>query len=166
MSETLPAYRLLKSSYPHPSSKSTKDLLDEIGGQPRKEFSDTVNTCALRVSYALNGANAPIRKLANLTVYAGDNSKLYVVGVPAMKRYLTKTYGEPKEIYSYGKYSKEVANMNGQGIILFEWQGRIADFGATGHVDLAEISRGTPVCEGHCYFVAGPMKAYFWSTQP
>lgn len=166
MTDTLPSYRLLKGNYPHPTAKSTKDLLDEIGGQPRKEFSDTVNSCALRVSYALNGANSPVRKLGNLIVYAGGDGRRYIVGVPAMKQYLTKIYGTPKEIYSYGKYAKDLSTMNSQGIVLFEWQGSIADFGATGHVDLAEISRGIPTCEGHCYFISGPMKAYFWSTTP
>jgi hypothetical protein len=166
MTDALPSYRLLKGNYPHPAAKSTKDLLDAIGGQPRKEFSDTVNTCALRVSYALNGAGSPIRKLGNLTVYAGGDGKHYIVGVPAMKRYLTGIYGTPKEIYSHGKYAKDLSTMNGQGIVLFDWQGPIAEFGATGHVDLAEISRGIPTCEGHCYFISGPMKAYFWSTTP
>ena len=63
-----------------------------------------------------------------------------------------------------------------QGIICFDWVGPWAGFQAGGHVDLlrlvvdtsGKVTRLLPNCEGHCYFLPtlGPMRAYFWGTDP
>jgi hypothetical protein len=48
------------------------------------------------------------------------------------------------------------------------WEGKYADFGATGHVDLLRVEPGGASCQGTCYWwdKKGPMTAYLWATTP
>lgn len=55
-----------------------------------------------------------------------------------------------------------------QGVFGYDWQGRIANFGATGHVDIgklptADVTGITEYGTG-AYFMDGPMKVYFWGS--
>jgi hypothetical protein len=50
----LPSFQELLNNYPHKLDVPAKELLDQIGGQVRSMLNDSVNTCALRISYALN----------------------------------------------------------------------------------------------------------------
>ena len=73
-------------------------MLDEIGGEARSNLSDADNTCAIRVSYALNHSGAPIARLAGLHLLRGAAAKgpapaggkprsdLYIIRVLDMKR--------------------------------------------------------------------------------
>ena len=54
-----PRYSTLLANYPKAFSKPTKILLDEIGGPVRAALSDSVNTCAIRMSVALNRSGTP-----------------------------------------------------------------------------------------------------------
>ena len=50
----LPRYNVLTPNYPDKHRVPAKSLLDEIGGEVRKTLVDSVNTCAIRMSEALN----------------------------------------------------------------------------------------------------------------
>jgi hypothetical protein len=184
------SYRTLASNYPNKHDTPTKQLLDEIGGEVRSSLGDAVNTCAIRVSYALNHSGAPITKLGGLYLLQGAAAKgqklppakrrsdLYIVRVLDMKRYLTQVYGLGKRIYDARSIPDKLIGLSGatQGIILFQWNGPVAEFGATGHVDLFQLSASDPKlpldlipdCEGACYWqpTVAPMEAFLWQTPP
>jgi hypothetical protein len=99
---------------------------------------------------------------------------LYVFRVNDIRTYLTQRYGAGRLIYDGHRSTKFEGRPHGatQGIIAFVWQGRWADFNASGHVDLYRgVLTGNPQtlganCVGTCYFNAGPMLAYFWEMHP
>ena len=184
----LPKYNVLASNYPNKHQVSTKTLLDRIGGDVRKTLTDSVNTCGIRISDALNLSSHSIRKMSGLYQLkaakpqgtAGNQAaqpSLYIVRVPDMKKYLEKEYGIGRLIYDADKQPRNLVNIphQTQGIIVFVWSGVFREFGASGHVDLFHLwpdgenpPRLQPECEGQCYWWTGggPMKAYLWETTP
>jgi hypothetical protein len=185
---SLPKYNVLASNYPNKHQVTTKTLLDRIGGDVRKTLTDSVNTCALRISDALNRSGQPIQRTAGLFEVQGARPQpapgkparppsSYILRVPDMKKYLEKSYGVGKLIYDAMKQPANLVNLprKTQGIVVFMWSGVFRDFGASGHVDLFHLwpngdnpPRLQPECEGQCYWwtQGGPMKAYLWETTP
>ena len=185
----LPRFSTLVSNYPKTSNKPTKTLLDEIGGQVRTQLSDSINTCAIRMSVALNRSHSPIRPCGQLYMLTGktpphpSNPRVklapsrYLVRAKEMRTYLDHEFGVGRLVYD-GSRQIEPTFSPGQkqGIICFDWVGPWAGFQAGGHVDLlrlvvdtaGKVTRLLPNCEGHCYFLPtlGPMRAYFWGTDP
>ena len=186
--KALPSYRTLVSNYPNKHDTPTSELLNEIGGEVRSNLTDAVNTCAIRVSYALNHSGTPITRMAGLYLLQGAAAKgpagpaarprsdLYILRVLDMKKYLTHEYGVGKKIYDAGTAGDKLVGVTAatQGIILFQWNGPFAEFGATGHVDLFQLSASNPAspsdliseCEGACYWqqTAKPMEAFLWQS--
>lgn len=184
----LPRYGVLALNYPNKHQVTSKALLDRLGGEVRKTLSDHVNTCAVRVSDALNRSGRPIQKMSGLYQLLGAtpqrlNGRLatqpsrYIIRVPDMKKYLEREYGMGKLIYDAMKRPTTLANLphKTQGIIVFVWNGGFREFGASGHVDLFHVwPNGAnpphlqPECEGQCYWwvQGGPMQAYLWEAMP
>jgi hypothetical protein len=181
------SFSALAASYPDHRKWSTKQLLDEIGGTVRSTLNDGINTCALRMSYALNHAGAPLHWVPGVHFLQGapgrpttgpahspTRSDLYVFRVQDMRSYLSRQYGQPPLIYdgrTPDKFRVQFSRTT-QGIIAFIWEGRWADFNASGHVDLFQVRyvAGQPPvltagCVGACYFNPGPMKAYLWEMR-
>ena len=184
-----PRYSTLVANYPKSTDKSTKILLDEIGGQIRTALSDSINTCAIRMSVALNKSGKPIHSRARVYMLKGEapphpsnpkvklSPSLYVIRAKEMKTYLELEFGPGKLVYDGRKQTEpSFPHQQKQGIIAFDWIGPWAGFQAGGHVDLLRLVEDTsgtvtqflPNCEGHCYFLPalGPMRAYFWETDP
>ncbi len=187
----LPRFSVLVANYPAKDSFDTKALLDAIGGQVRRAFNDTVNTCAIRMSWCLNKSGQKIERRNGVPAYEGQRPPanpriakvvppdLFVVSAQKMKVYLDQTYGPGLLIYDARKQPGEI-NLGGrkavQGIVVFDWLGSPRDFGATGHVDLFQVidqGKGAqpqfvPACVGHCYWQAEkqPMLAYLWEAKP
>lgn len=188
----LPSFAVLAANYPTKEAVPPRELLTKIGGEVRSSLTDAANTCAVRVSWALNKSNAPIHATPGLYILEGAKPKpgpplpfapatradRYLVRVGDVKRYLARHYGHGVLIYDARREPNRV-NMRGrkrQGIILFEWLGPINDFGATGHVDLFRVVDQGPdkipqflsVCTGQCHWWPnkGPMLAHLWETQP
>jgi len=184
----LPRYNVLVSNYPDKHHVSTKTLLDSIGGDVRRTLSDQANTCALRMSDALNRCGQPIQSMTGVFQMLGGTPRpiagrplpkagRYIIRVPDMKRYLEKEYGLGKLICDATKQPGHTINLTRQtqGIIVFVWSGVFREFGASGHVDLFRLvpngenpPRLQAECEGQCYWwpQGGPMKAYLWETTP
>jgi hypothetical protein len=191
MHHELPRFFVLRECYPGKGSMDTKTLLDSIGGQVRHTFNDTVNTCAIRMSWCLIKSGQPIARLPNVSVYEGmkapsdprrhrqPSGDLYIVSATKMKVYLDAVYGEGQLIYDARKEPQRI-HLGGrkvvQGIVMFDWLGRPKDFGATGHVDLFLVldngagakPQFVPACVGHCYWqeYKQPMVAYLWEALP
>lgn len=185
----IPRYSTLLANYPNPRTKSTHDLLDEVGGPIREKFSDATNTCAIRMSMALNKSGVPIHSCAGVFMMKGQtppsppnlhpkkSPSWYVVRAKEMRIYLDRVFGRGRLVYDGSKKLKpSFPHRHTQGIIAFDWMGPWAGFQAGGHVDLLSLStdasggipQNLPNCEGHCYFLPdlGPMRAYFWETNP
>jgi hypothetical protein len=183
----LPTYKTLVSNFPNKHDVPTKQLLDKIGGEVRSHLDDGVNTCCIRLSYAMNHSGAPIEAVSGLYILKGAGSKpqarppvqhnhnLYIIRVLDMKRYLASNYGGGRLIYSALKDGKSVIGVGAgtKGIILFQWNGPYAQFGAFGHVDLINFSEVSPSellpqCEDACYWqpTKMPMEAFLWQLVP
>ena len=185
----LPSYRTLILNYPTNHALPGKQLLDSIGGQVRAQLDDSVNTCAIRMSSALNASGQNITHTPGLHLLKGAAppktprtpraapADLCILRVKDIKKYLEKHYGAGKLIYDALKQPKALVNLktSTQGIIVFVWSGPYGDFGAFGHVDLFRLwpnegkpPRLEPACAGECFWwtAGGPMAAFLWETEP
>lgn len=117
-----------------------------IGGMVLKNYQNPgqpeyKNTCALRVSRALNYAGDKIPYTnKSPRVNSGREKFWYIYSVNDLEGYLRLKYGDP-DIHKKGKSNGDItaADFDGEkGIILFK----------SYHVDLWNGAD----CEGHCYF--------------
>ena len=177
---SLPRFSVLSQNFPKKDLVPTKQLLDAIGGRVRAELNDGVNTCAIRISDMLNRSGVPLVHTPGLYMLKGGKpaageagggrsaSSLYLLRVGDMKKYLEKNFGKGTLIYDAMKDHASLTNIDRptQGIVVFIWSGKYADFGATGHVDLLSVAPGAVACQGACYWwdKQGPMTAYLWPT--
>ncbi len=105
-----------------------------IGGSVQEHFEDEKfkaykDTCAIRVSRALNVGGDPIPKgggkLANpymadkkIRTDKGGDGKFYIYSVYDLRAYLSGRYGQPKK-YKRSITQEELAKENVKGIIVF-----------------------------------------------
>lgn len=101
------------------------------------------NSCALRLSRALNYGGKPIPFIRQQTGSGSDN-KWYFYKIKHMVPYLKKVFGEPKIVKERRAIDLRDAFQGQQGIIWFDI--RWPD--ATGHVTLWDGKR----CGDKCYF--------------
>ena len=98
-----PSFELMWASFPdHTKYPTLRDLHTHIGGALAKNidvpgFGPVGNTCAVRMSRALNYGNLPISpklvKQLNVSAMTGKDGKLYIFRVRDMKAYLAKALG-------------------------------------------------------------------------
>ena len=157
--------------------KSNKELVQLIGGRLEKSLSavypdlDAMNACAIRLSYCLNKAGLPVGQGGVARIYAGKDTKLYTISADEMISYMKSRYGKPVKKWDGNKKPGanllEAVKVPTQGIIGYDWQGRTADFGASGHIDIGKmIDIGGQVHISLTgtgqYFISGPMLVYMW----
>ncbi|HEY3354490.1 MAG TPA: type VI secretion system amidase effector protein Tae4 [Polyangia bacterium] len=143
---TLPPLATLWEHYPLGTADEVKKL---IGGNVNADW--IVNTCAIRLSRALNYSGFAIPgNVPGLNTVKGGDGKRYAYRVAELNRYLRKVISTPDIV------STDEAAFAGQaGIIMFEvnWSD------ATGHLDLWN---GTEAI-GHEYFDVA-YKVSLWRT--
>ncbi len=91
------------------------------------------NTCALRLSHALNLSGAKIPKIIGQTSSAA-NADQYIFRVKTMRKYLLETYGEPSIV---GSTKEEF--LGHSGIVIFDTGNLWSD--ATGHATFFDGDR-------------------------
>lgn len=107
-----------------------------IGGSVRKNFEDKSftaykDTCAIRVSRALNYGGQPIPRAGGglpnpymspkkIRTDVGGDKKFYVYSVYDLRAYLTGKYGHPKK-FGAATTQEELAKKGLQGIIVFAY---------------------------------------------
>ncbi len=134
---TRPGYSSLIKHYP---TGTVAEVLELIGGKVKAN--NFRNTCAIRISRALNYSGHAIPALKGETVSGADGHQ-YIFRVTTMKRYLTKTFGNPD--FSGEPVDAPRALTLAKGIIAVDVSGW-SD--ATGHVTLwSGVS-----CADNCYF--------------
>lgn len=114
----------------YPEPEMVKKLIG--GGANSKDIS---NTCAIRTSYAMNGADVPIPRVwETITNRRGKNKKYHIIRVVNFRSWMEHTFGKPD--YDFQKKAGTAfdrSKLKGRrGVIIFD-----IGFGdATGHCDL------------------------------
>ncbi|GJE61676.1 T6SS effector amidase Tae4 family protein [Methylobacterium trifolii] len=135
-----PSFDWMWTYFPdHGKYPTLKDLFGWLGGGLKRNidepgFGPAGNTCAARMSRALNYANHPITakqiKQLSLNALLGDDKKHYLFRVRELRTYLTHTIGvTPKTV----KKDFQTAFAGERGIVAFRvagWQS------ASGHIAL------------------------------
>jgi hypothetical protein len=157
---------------------TNKQLVEAIGGDLHRRLAaiypdlDQMNTCAVRLSYCLNRSGSPIARSSKVRMYRGADGRYYTISADEMITYLGMVYGRGSLIFDGARKAEKewlgAVKPPVQGIFGYDWQGRIADFGATGHVDIGRlpdtnVANVTEYGTG-AYFEDGPMKVYFWAS--
>lgn len=154
MAHFLPTYAALSANFKSPKDLTTQELADELGGKVETNIETNPaafgNTCAIRISHALNGSGHLVPYSKSPRVISDKDKRWYIYSVDELSAYLSKTYGPP-----FAPPKREASSFSGmRGIILF--RGGIT--GATGHADLWNGFS----CEGTCYF--GALRIEFWEA--
>jgi hypothetical protein len=162
--DTLPmTYSSLKASYP--TTGSPKQMYNIVGGDVAKAYNDGeakdptnnpyANTCALRMSVALNksGNDLDIKinnnKGESMYTLTGGDKKEYALRKNDIKDYMKAKYGKADLITkSTDKdFDEQISKIQGQkGVIVFD----VSGWGnATGHITIYD---GNGNCGHDCYF--------------
>ena len=181
-----PTFALLRTNFPYKTAaagpggalvKSNKELVKLIGGRLEKSLAaiypdlDAMNACAIRLSYCLNKSGYKVGVAKGVRIYAGADLFNYTISADEMIAYMKSVFGKPVKIWdgnkAAGKQWLAAVKLPTQGIFGYDWQGRTADFGASGHVDIGKLteSGGQPFISEYGtnqYFLLGPMIVYFW----
>ena len=139
----IPPYGMMEGSYP---KGNADDVKKKIGG--KVNYGWIKNTCAIRMSRALNYAGHEIPKSKQLNSVSGADGKRYAFRVRQLKSYLIEQFGQPTLVYlNSNKSGKVPDNFKGvKGIIVFEvdsWND------ATGHITLWN---GSSCVDNDCYW--------------
>ena len=94
---------------------------------------DVVDTCALRMSYALNQSGFTISKHAGRSVMKGADGKYYLVAQADVGAFITKHFGSPQNIGKSGVAGFD-QSAAGSGFVRFSIQ--FVTGTATGHIAL------------------------------
>jgi hypothetical protein len=168
--QTLPTFSDFSNAYPKhedPLFDTPEKLYTDIGGDVLSLYNSNPpkyqNTCALRISKALNGSGVNIP--AGKDRFKGADGKYYFLSAAALLNWMIKTFGMPtganKLTGSQGGTNGEnfptlLSNKNGIYIMIPNYPGGCptasnpngTGFCASGHADL--LTNG--VCDGGCYF--------------
>ncbi|NBC32590.1 MAG: hypothetical protein GVY13_07935 [Alphaproteobacteria bacterium] len=155
MPDTLPIINELWQSYPQGSVEKVKT---DIGGRVDYDWVD--NTCAIRVSRALNYSGQPVPAPNNrygLNVISGADGKWYAFRVREFKKYLSMRYGAPSisKTSSIGRTQLRAAFEGRCGIIAFD----VRWANSTGHLTLWDSKS----CADTCYFNIADA-VHLWET--
>ena len=167
----LPTFSELESGYlkygrDYPGGGVTSQQFGNIvGGKVQANIQSGVftNTCALRVSHALNSCNArppfighKIPRISGQTSSAA-NGDWYIFRVKALHTYMLNTYGPPS------LSSSNPSDFAGRkGIIMYDMGNFWSD--ATGHFTLYNDSRRLGGNYKHSYYLKNGVQAHLWET--
>lgn len=168
--QTKPSYDDFFIGYPlHTDTRydSPTNMYNAVGGQPLAIFnsSGNGNTCALRVSFALNESGVNIPNIPGKTFKGADN-KYYFLGAANLLAWMKKTFGTPTGS-NYLTGTQGGLNgvnfptlLSGKKGIYCMIPNSTSGFGASGHID---ILYPNTTCDGGCYFDAqiGGVKEIF-----
>ena len=111
------------------------------------------NTCAIRMSYALNNSGLKIPHIPSHTV-SGKNGNWYIYKVKSLIQYLTKVWGKPDITISQAS-AGQLSSF--KGVLVFDVEGWTD---ASGH---ATIWDGA-ACSDKCYFTQSK-RVYGWKLE-
>jgi hypothetical protein len=171
--QNLPTWVNFESHFPKrsdPLYDTPAKLYASIGGDVLSHTNAYSNTCAARVSKALNYSGVTIPNISEKT-YQGSDGKYYFLGAENLNRWMRKTFGCANPNTAIGEYSNTNSlhynaneiGTNGENLptLLSGIKGIYSmvsnDYTwATGHADLLNPG-STPTCDGGCHF-DGPVR--------
>ncbi|MBK9255166.1 MAG: hypothetical protein IPM42_06720 [Saprospiraceae bacterium] len=153
--QNLPSWNVFQNAYP--TINGADNLYPIVGGavyQAREDYPEvTQNTCALKVSIALNNSNVIIPNIPGETL-VGLDGKYYFLNVLALKKWMEKTFKVYPETSKHKKFKlPEDSPLNGdkfnmkKGIYIMIPSNAV-NFGAKGHSDIFNGLK----CGYHCFF--------------
>ena len=172
--QTLPSMTAFEAAFPKrsdPLYNTSDKLYQSIGGAVLTKVGGTgvgINTCAARVSKALNYSGVTIPHIPGKT-FQGIHGKYYYLTAENLNRWMRKTFGCANLNTAIGEFSSTNSlhfnatqiGTNGANLptLLSGVQGIYSMVSnnpnwATGHADLMN---STPTCDGGCHF-DGPVK--------
>ena len=158
-------------------------MYSAVGGMPYSIYvsSGNENTCALRVSWALNRSGVTIPHISSQT-FLGDDGKYYFLSAKALLAWMKKTFGTPVSPYymtgsqgglngaNFPNLINNLPNKNGIYIMIPNITGGCetpttpaTGFCASGHADM--MNNG--IIDGGGYFNAtgGVKEIFIWQLQ-
>ncbi len=167
--QNLPSWNDFNNGYPRENDGSYMTGADNVysfvGGdvaQARVNYpNETNNTCALKVSIALNAAGVNIPEITTLNgepgTLQGADGNFYFLNAKALNIWMRKTFGTFPQNSNHVEYHKSEGGNNGKNFpsILNGKKGIYSmipespnNFGASGHADLFNGD----TCAAGCYF--------------
>lgn len=168
--QQLPTWNDFNNSFPRNSDGTlmtgTDNVFGYVGGsvlQARIDNPDTTNnTCALKVSIALNGSGVVIPNIPGQTLEGGSAfaGKFFFLNAKALNNWMKLTFGTNPSNPNHHQFNQDQGGTNGEGFVsaLNDLQPNhgiftmlpisAIEFGASGHCDIFD---GTN-CGSHCYF--------------
>jgi hypothetical protein len=172
--QTLPSWTTFKNAYPghaDPLYDTPKKMYESVGGTVLSMYNSNPaayqNTCALRISKALNDAGITIPPGPGR--FQGADGKSYFLGASTLFKWLKLTFGTPTgSNHLTGaqggtngiNFPALLANKKGIYVMIPASQSQTTGFGASGHADI--INNGE--CDGGCYFgaIGGVLDIFIW----
>ncbi|HTN38831.1 MAG TPA: T6SS effector amidase Tae4 family protein [Arachidicoccus sp.] len=151
-----PKFTDLKS-HTLPASYNPSQVGAAIGGEVANELGSNGNTCATRVSYALNHSNNPIPSGAY--TFDGADGMNYIVGARTLLSYLKSAYGatgttihlsSQNSSLSQQDIKSKMSGKQGIYVIIPNDPSVASGFGASGHVDILSADGG--FSSGHAFY--------------
>ena len=149
-----PSFAILSKAYPRRQEYMRDILYDEMGWSDLKGHPGFRDTCAIRMSIALNGAGVNVTGW--LKIKAGKLAgKRVEPAQAALSRWLRKKWGQPDIFQTADEARRRIGNRT--GVVSF-WG---IHGTAQGHIDLVEpFGNGFHVCAMDCYFQS--REIWFW----
>jgi hypothetical protein len=172
--QTLPTWANFNAAFPKhddPLLDDPSEMYTSIGGQVLSQYNTAPtlhqNTCALRVSKALNYSGVTIP--AGTDRYQGSDGKYYFLSAKALLIWMKKTFGTPTGGNHLTGAQGGVNGENFPSLLagkkgIYMMTPNYPGLFASGHADMIENS----VCDGNCYFntvTGGIFEIYIWELQ-
>lgn len=171
--QRLPQWTIMQANYPldqYGNPLSPLDAYTLVGGELLRNHQtdpDFYNTCALKISRALNYSNISIKPEAEAT-FKGSDNKYYFVSTTRLYNFLISTFGPGDVILDNAQsaLSQDIilSKLSGKkGMFVFQTSDYVA-FGAYGHAGLFD---GQGCLGRNCYFQTSvPIKKIvFWELK-
>ncbi|MCB9958762.1 MAG: hypothetical protein H6843_09185 [Rhodospirillaceae bacterium] len=167
-----PSFIRLWLNYPRKSRYPLKALFESIGWDAYVDNENYQNTCAIRMSIALQLSGVDVKSSAGMSALAGPiKGKKIEIRQDKLSDYLESIWGSPEIFTGTGTENEaKIGDRNGV-ISFFEIPGYVVGGGLGGHIDVID-GKGTTktkagtvvnldsVCAGSCYWSA--KSVWFW----
>lgn len=152
-----PSFAALARAYPTRQEYMREGLYDAMGWPDLKRHPAFKDTCAIRMSIALNGANEPVSGW--LKIKAGQLAGRRVEpSQAALSRWLKGKWGQPEIFKTPDEARRKIGNRT--GVVSFWGIGGTAQ----GHIDIVEpAAHGFHSCAMECYFQS--REIWFWHVR-
>jgi len=156
-----PPFALMHMHYPDNRNVTANELYMWIGHPDYASQPAWENTCAIRMSLALNGAGI-VTPCSRLVVKSGKyKGRQLQPSQRELSRFLAQraVWGTP-EIYAGGEAARKGIGSRHGVISFFSLYGGLI---AQGHIDLVAPSNWGPACEEDCYWTSTTV--WFWALK-